>query len=94
MTADMNLRDAVTLHQMVVASEGRTAATQRQYLYFELVFLLYLGGTTFQTVDSPESIAPLVTPPTMRPTLATSTTLVSRPSSLKNPCARAANTGA
>lgn len=38
----MNLRDAVSYHQLVVASEGRTAATQRQYLYFERVFLKYL----------------------------------------------------
>jgi integrase/recombinase XerD len=38
----VNLLDAVSYHQLVVASEGRTEATQRQYLYFEKVFLHYL----------------------------------------------------
>jgi site-specific recombinase XerD len=37
-----NLADAIAYHQLVVASEGRTVATQRQYLYFECVFLRYL----------------------------------------------------
>ncbi len=38
----MDLRDAVSFHQLVLASEGRTEATQRQYLYFERIFLRYL----------------------------------------------------
>jgi site-specific recombinase XerD len=38
----VNLLDAVSYHQLVLASEGRTEATQRQYLYFEKVFLRYL----------------------------------------------------
>jgi integrase len=38
----MDLRDAVTLHQLVLASEGGTEATQRQYAHFERVFLRYL----------------------------------------------------
>jgi len=29
-TTTIDLRDAVTLHRLVLASEGRTAATQRQ----------------------------------------------------------------
>lgn len=38
----MDLRDAVSYHQLVVASEGRTDKTQRQYLHFERIFLRYL----------------------------------------------------
>jgi site-specific recombinase XerD len=38
----MDLRDAISYQQLVLASEGRTVATQRQYLYFERVFLRYL----------------------------------------------------
>jgi site-specific recombinase XerD len=38
----LDLRDAVSYHQLVLASEGRTAATQRQYMLFERVFLRYL----------------------------------------------------
>lgn len=38
----MDLRDAVSYHQLVLASEGRSQATQRQYLHFERVFLHYL----------------------------------------------------
>jgi hypothetical protein len=38
----VDLRDAVSYHQLVLASEGRSAKTQRQYLIFERVFLHYL----------------------------------------------------
>lgn len=49
----MDLKDAVSYHQLVVASEGRTAATQRQYLYFERVFLRYLETANLApTLDS------------------------------------------
>lgn len=40
--APMDLRDAVSFHQLVCGSEGRSAATQRQYLLFERTFLRYL----------------------------------------------------
>ncbi len=40
----MDLRDAISYHQLVVASEGRTEATQRQYLHFTNVFLRYLDS--------------------------------------------------
>lgn len=43
----MDLRDAVSYHQLVLASEGRTAATQRHYLHFERVFLNYLDARGF-----------------------------------------------
>lgn len=39
----VDLPDAVAYHQLVLASEGRSEATQRQYLHFERVFLSYLG---------------------------------------------------
>jgi integrase/recombinase XerD len=39
----VDLRDAISFHQLVVASEGRTEATQRQYLFFERIFLRYLA---------------------------------------------------
>jgi site-specific recombinase XerD len=38
----MDLKDAISYHQLVLASEGRTEATQRQYLYFERQLLHYL----------------------------------------------------
>ena len=38
----MDLLNAVSYHQLVLASEGRTIKTQRQYLHFEKVFLRYL----------------------------------------------------
>jgi site-specific recombinase XerD len=38
----VDLRDAVSYHQLVLASEGRSVKTQRQYLIFERVFLHYL----------------------------------------------------
>lgn len=38
----MDLKDAVSYHQLVLASEGRTLATQRQYMHFERVFLRFL----------------------------------------------------
>ena len=42
MTTTMDLRDALTLHQLTLASEGRTEKTQRQYRHFQTVFLRYL----------------------------------------------------
>lgn len=38
----MDLVDLVTYHQLTLQSEGRTKATQRQYLYFHRVFLDWL----------------------------------------------------
>jgi site-specific recombinase XerC len=38
----VNLIDAISYHQLVLASEGRTEATQRQYMHFQRVFLRYL----------------------------------------------------
>lgn len=40
----VDLRDAVSYHQLVLASEGRSDATQRQYLMFERIFLRYLDA--------------------------------------------------
>lgn len=49
----MDLRDAVSYHQLVIASEGRTETTQRQYLYFESVFLRWLAASEIQpTLDA------------------------------------------
>jgi site-specific recombinase XerD len=38
----MNLLDAVSYHHLVLASEGRSAATQRNYLFFQRLFTQYL----------------------------------------------------
>lgn len=38
----MDLVDAISFHQLTAAAEGLSAATQRQYLHFETVFLRYL----------------------------------------------------
>jgi integrase len=38
----VDLRDAVSFHQLTAAAEGLSVATQRQYLYFESIFLRYL----------------------------------------------------
>lgn len=46
----MDLRDAISFHQLVLASEGRTEATQRQYLHFERVFLRWLDQAGMKPV--------------------------------------------
>ncbi len=56
---EMTLADAVTFHQLTLASEGRKATTQRQYAYFQNVFLRYL--------DSPTGTLPRRTHPDQRP---------------------------
>jgi len=38
----VDLKDAISFHQLTAAAEGLARATQRQYLHFELVFLRYL----------------------------------------------------
>ena len=38
----MDLKDAISFHQLTAAAAGLARATQRQYLHFELVFLRYL----------------------------------------------------
>jgi site-specific recombinase XerD len=49
----VDLRDAVSYHQLVLASEGRSEATQRQYLYFQRVFLRYLEHRAIEpTLDA------------------------------------------
>ena len=40
----MDLRDAVSFHQLVLGADGATEATQRQYLYYETLFLEWLQG--------------------------------------------------
>lgn len=37
-----DLRDAVSFHQLLLAANNRSAATQRQYLYYECLFLEFL----------------------------------------------------
>jgi site-specific recombinase XerD len=45
----MTLADAITFHHLTLASEGRTETTQRQYAYFQSVFLRYLESRGLPT---------------------------------------------
>jgi site-specific recombinase XerD len=42
-----DLRDAVSFHQLVLASDGASAYTQRQYLYYEAKFIAWLEHKSY-----------------------------------------------
>ena len=41
-----DLRDAVSFHQLLLSANNRSAVTQRQYLYYECLFLEFLARRT------------------------------------------------